>query len=184
MLFPGAISTSVAFFVSSRTPALLFPGRNLLRDAIYACPESSVLLLLLRVPVALKRNLGCWLWCCEPRGQYSISALRNHSVNTVSWYCGVSDDCKSFCLPELQSLILRSGSFYPVYCILIVFPISLVMYFLRNSVIMMGFFFICVVTEWIQRCEEDCLSSFVILFSSRNWSTLQKWIEKSTKFPL
>ena len=49
---------------------------------------------------------------------------------------------------------------------MIVFPTSLEMYFVVKSVIIMMFLFIWVVTERIQRCEEDCLSSFVILFSS------------------
>ena len=41
----------------------------------------------------------------------------------------------------------------------------------------MRFLFIGVVSEWIQKCEEDCLSSFVILFSSRNYSTPQNGLE-------
>ena len=41
----------------------------------------------------------------------------------------------------------------------------------------MRFLFIGIVSEWIQKCEEDCLSSFVILFSSRNYSTPQNGLE-------
>ena len=85
---------------------------------------------------------------------------------------------------ELQSLILRSGKFHPMYCILIVLPISVVMYFLRNSVIIMRFLFIFVVTEWIQRCEEDCLSNFAIIFSSLNSSTHQNGLRVPRHSPV
>ena len=150
MLFPGAVNA--------------FLERRLLR---------LLLLLLLALPLPLQRDLGCWPWCCEPLEYYSISVLGNHTVPAVSWHCNVGHDCKSLRLPELQPLILRSGQFYSKNCILIAFATSVVMYLLRNSVITMRFLFIWVVTEWIQLCQKDCLSSFVILFSSPNQSTLQ-----------
>ena len=153
-----------------------FPGSRLFPAVINAFFKSKLLrllMLLLHKPNVLQRNLGCWSWCGEPLEYYSISVLRNHSVNVVSWHCGVGDDCKWLRLPELQYLILRSGSSYPIYCILTVFPASFVMYFLRNRKIIMRFLLLRVVFERIQRCQKDCLSSFVDLFSSRNYSTRQ-----------
>ena len=126
MLFP----LPWRFFMSSRTPdRMLFP------DAVNVFLECRLLqLLLLRLqckPITLYRNFG---WCCEPLENCSVSVLRNHTINAVSCHCGVGDDCKWFCLSELLSLIYRSGQFYPVYWILIVFPMGFVMYFLMNRV--------------------------------------------------
>ena len=57
-----------------------FPDRMLFPDAVLL--ESRVLrlllLLLLCMPIALQRNLGCWPWCCEYLEYYSISVMRSH----------------------------------------------------------------------------------------------------------
>ena len=94
----------------------------------------ELLFLLLRSPIPLQRDLGCWPWCCEPFEDHSISVLRSHTINAVSWHCGVSYDCKWFCLPESQSLILRSWQFYPRKSILMALPVRLVMYLFWGTV--------------------------------------------------
>ena len=58
---------------------------------------------------AFQRNYGSWPCGCEPSKHYSISSLRNHSVNAISWPKIMGDDRKWLRLPELQSLILCSG---------------------------------------------------------------------------
>ena len=77
------------------------------------------------------------------------------------------------CLPELQSLILCSGSFYPIHGILISFPMTVVVHCLRNCVIVSKFFFVGISTKRVQWCEEDSLPSFVASMSTQNQSILQ-----------
>ena len=50
---------------------------------------------------------------------------------------------------------------------------TVIMYFLMNCVIIMGFFFIWIFTIRAQRCKEDYLSYFVAFFSIRNQFALQ-----------
>ena len=85
-----------------------------------------LLLLLLASPVPLQRDLRWWPRRCESFEKYSISVLSHHTVSAVSWYCGVGHDCKWLRLPELQSLILRFRSSYPIFSILVVFPTSFI----------------------------------------------------------
>ena len=173
--FPGCYFhfRGVFRFISHSCAAL--QSRYLFRDALYAFLESKLLLLLLlHKPIALLRNLGCRPWFCEPLEQFEISVLRNHSVNAIFWHNVMGDDCKWICLQKLQSLKNCNPWSCALYyfnqtcCILNVFPISFVIYILRNSVIIMKFLFIWDVTERIQRCEKDCLSSSVVLLSSVN----------------
>ena len=128
--FLVARSTSVACFVSSRTPARLSQVARCFqmlwtsssRAGCCGCCCCCCCCL----PITLQRDLGCWPWCCESFEYYSISVLRKHTIDAISWHCGVSDDCKWCCLSESQYLILRSWQFYPINRILIAFPISFI----------------------------------------------------------
>ena len=136
-------------------------------------------LLLLCFPLTLQRDLGWWLWGCESFEKYSISVLRSHSINAISWHCCVRDGCKWFCLPPCALDLIF---FKKINCILIAFQICLTVFF-----------------------EEQCKQNYEVLFPSldRMDSGLcrrlivgpchflflpelhhsPKWIENSTKFP-
>ena len=120
-------STSVACFVSSRTPGRLSQvarcfqmlGTSLSKNNMGRLP---LLLLLLCSPITLLRDLGCWPWCCEPFENYSISVLRSHTINAVSWPYGESDDCKWFCIARIAILDPALLIIFPKNWILIVVP--------------------------------------------------------------
>ena len=160
---------------------LCFPRwQHLSKDAIHAFLANRLLLLslLLHKPISLQRNLGGWPWCWE-----SISDLRNHSTNAISHNVR-SDDRKWLRLHELQSQILCRGKFYPMYGIMIVFPISFLVNILRNTVIIMVFHFIWIVTKSTQRCEKDSLSDFVVFLSSLIQSTHQNRLSIPWRSPV
>ena len=99
---------------------------------------------------------------------------RNNVVDTICWHRIVYDDCMWLHLPGLQSLILCSGQlFHPKHDILISFPMTVAVPFLRNWVIIPRFFFAGISTKRVKCCEEDNQSSFVAFMYTRNQSILQ-----------
>ena len=147
-LLPEAFSIPLASLDSSRDPALLSQVETSCDELLFFCIFLAngllLLLLLLHKPIAFERNLGSWPWSCDPFEKNSISVLRNHSVNAISWH--------------LEPWIILSN----------VLHLDCLVYLLRDGVIVMRFLFIWVVTKRIQRCERDCLSGFVVFLSSRS----------------
>ena len=74
---------------------------------------------------------------------------------------------------KIAILNLAFWTIYPKNGILITFPMTVIMHFLRNYVIILGFFFIWIFTKRVQRCKEDCLPRFVTFFSTQNQSARQ-----------
>ena len=68
---------------------------------------------------------------------------------------------------------MRSGQFYPINGVLIMFPIAVIVHFPRNCGVITGCFIISIFTERVEWCEEDGLWSFLALFSSCSESVLQ-----------
>ena len=69
---------------------------------------------------------GSWSW--ESSEQCSISVMRDYFIDAIDyfidaicWHRAVHGDCVWLRLPELQSLFLCSGWFYPRNCILVTF---------------------------------------------------------------
>ena len=60
-------------------------------------------LLLLRMRIAFQCHFWCWSRGWESSEQYSISVLRDYSVDAVCWHKTVNDDCMWLRLPDLQS---------------------------------------------------------------------------------
>ena len=73
----------------------------------------------------------------ESLSNNSISVLRNNSVDAICWHKTVYNDCACLRVPELQSLFLCSGQFYPANGILISLPMTVVR-FSRNGVIILS----------------------------------------------
>ena len=87
------------------------------------------------MPIAFQCDFrrGSWGWVFQ-----TVFDLRVGSLDAVCWHRTMYDDCMWLRLPELQSLILCSGWFYPINGILITFPMTVVVHFLRNCVIITG----------------------------------------------
>ena len=60
-------------------------------------------------------------------------------------------------------------NFYSVNGILITFPMTVIVHFLKNCVIITGFFS----TRWIKWCEEDNRSSLVAFLSTQSETVLE-----------
>ena len=82
-----------------------------------------------------------------------------------------------FVCQSRKSLILCSGYFYPINGVLIMFPIAVVVHLPGNREVITGCFFIWILPERVERCEEDGLSSILALFSSWNESVLQDGLD-------
>ena len=86
-----------------------FPGSTLFPDALNVILESRLLRLLLLLLLLFANYSSTWPWVLALvlRVVRMLLDLRSE-INAMSWHCCVGDDCKWFCLPELQSLILCS----------------------------------------------------------------------------
>ena len=88
---------SVACFVSSRNPTRLsqvarcFQTLWVSSSSLGCCGCCCCCCCL---PITLQRDLRWWPWCCESFEKYSISVMRSHLINAISWHCCVGDDCK------------------------------------------------------------------------------------------
>ena len=83
-------------------------------------------------------------------------------------------------MPELQSLMLCSGKFYPTNCILVTLPMTVVVHCLRNCVIITGFIIVGISTKRVNWCEEDSLPSFVAFPSTRSQSDFRDRLNAET----
>ena len=72
--------------------SLIFPFYTLFPGAGYVCVRSGMLLL--PMPILFQRYLGCRPWSFKFFEKYSISVLRSHTVNAVSWCRSVGHDGK------------------------------------------------------------------------------------------
>ena len=168
---PGAWSTSGMCFEPSWTS-----GKSSLfclcsQKTRYVCARSGMLLLAL--PILAQRYLARWPWSFKSFEKYSICTIWCHTINAISRYCCVGHDCKRLRLPEFQSKILRFWQSYPEYCILSWFPRCYRRTFLWNCEIIMSSFLLWVISKRICRCQENSLTSFIFLLSSRNQSIFQ-----------
>ena len=171
-LFPVPVVKPLTSLVPSRVPywvshfATTFEVLVTTSLQIGCCCCTSQLLF----SVTLGAGLGI-----ESFEHYSIFSLRDYSEGAISWHKIVGDDRKWLCLQELQSQILCVGQFLSLNGILIPFPITVIVHFLRNCVNITRFFFVRISTTRVQRCKEDCLPCFVAFFTTRNlWTTSMK----------
>ena len=60
----------------------------------------------------------------------------------------------------------------PIDGVLTSFPLAVIAYFSRLGEVIVTFFFVWIVLEWVEKCEEDGLSSFFACSSSsdESWS--------------
>ena len=167
---PAAWSTSRMCFEPSWTSGksslfCLFP------KARYVWARSGMLLLAL--PILAQHCLARWPWSFKLFEKCSISTIWCHTINAISRYCCVGHDCKRLRLPEFQSKILRFWQSYPEYCILNWFPRCNRRTFLWNCQVTMSSFLLWVISKRICQCQENSLTSFIFLLSSRNQSIFQ-----------
>ena len=171
--FLDACSTSVACFVSSRTPALLFPRS----------PSSRCYL---RLPW---ERVGCCCCVCQKLFNVILDAglgvASLSKIITRSPFWEVTRSMQSSGTVALVMIAMIDPTpwiIYPRYCILIAFPISFIMYLLKeqcnhNEVLLHRGRFRKDSEVWRRLLVEPCHSLFLSeLFHS------PKWIENSTKF--
>ena len=75
-------------------------------------------------------------------------------------------------------------NFYPINGNLITFSIAMIVHFLGNSEVITGYFFTLIFTERVERCEEDGLSSILVLFPSCNESVLKDGLNAEGTTPV
>ena len=64
------------------------------------------------------------------------------------------------------------------------FPISVIVHFLKNCEVITGFFFIGIFPEKIGWCEEDSLSSSLVFLPSWNESVLKERLDAERTTPV
>ena len=124
------------------------------------------------MPICFQCDFRRWSWVWESFEQYSISDLRE--------LCGcnlLAQDCVRWLHdPVCQNFNHRScarDNFYTIHDILITFPMTVVVQFLRNCVIITRLFFVGISTKRVKWCEQDSLPSFVAFMSTRNQYNLK-----------
>ena len=95
-----------------------------------------------------------------------------YRCNLLAQHCVRWLHVTSFARIAILDLVLRI-KIYPRNGILMMFPMTVIVQFLRNCVIITGFFFIGTSTKRVKWCEESSLPCFVAFLSTRYQSVLK-----------